>query len=185
MGEPLLDELDSPQVLERRGIAAGAVSDQEDVLPRRLELGHHVVRLADLMRSQPLHAARNRSVEGVEELAPPRVDHRDDRAVRVPHRERQQVEARDADHRHAQRARDRLRSRDAHSKPGVEPRPDIHGDGADLVEPDAGLARDELDRRDQRLGVTAIARRLVERDHAFVAADGDSRPDASRSRCRG
>ena len=29
MGEPLLGELDSPQVLERRGIATGAVADQE------------------------------------------------------------------------------------------------------------------------------------------------------------
>ena len=68
--------------------------------------------------------------------------------------------------------RHRLRRRDPDAKAGVEARPDVDGHGADLVETDPRLLHDELDRRDERLGVTPIARRLEERDHALVPADG-------------
>ena len=49
--------------------------------------------------------------------------------------------------------RHRLGGRDADPQPGEQPGPEVDRDRADLVELDAGLAADELDRGRQRLGV--------------------------------
>jgi hypothetical protein len=160
-----------PVALERVAVPDRAVADEEAVLARGLEVGREVVGGADSVVAHPLHTAGDVAVERVEDLAAPRVDDRDDEPVRVAHGEREEVEARHADHRQPQRLRHRLRGGDADAQPGEEARTDVDGDRAELVQVDAGVAADEVDRRRERLGVAASLRRVERPEHALVPAD--------------
>ena len=93
------------------------------------------------MARRLLHATRHLAVHRVEHLALAGVDDRDDDAVGVAVRERQQVERGDPDHRHPQRVRQGLAGGEADPHPGEQPGPDVDGDAAELGEPDVGLAR--------------------------------------------
>ena len=86
-------------------------------------------------------------------------------------REGQQVERRDADHRHPQRLGQRLAGGQPDAHAGEQARTDVDGDEADLVEPDVGLGADELDGRREDLGVAPAAGHLEQGDHALVPAE--------------
>ena len=133
------------------------VADAQHVLAPREQIGDELVDRADPRLGDLLHPAGHLAVHRVEHLALAGVDHRHDDAVGVPARERQQVERRDADHRDPQRLGDRLGRRQPDAHPGEQPRADVDGDHADLVELDVGLSAHELDRRHECLGVAATA----------------------------
>ena len=73
-----------------------------------------------------------------------------------------------------QRLGQRLAGGEADAHAGEQPRPDVDGDQADLVELDVGLGADELDRRRERLGVAPAAATSNSAMHALVAADRDA-----------
>ena len=118
------------------GTTAGAMwqtLDQQGVLAGREQLRGQVVRRADRVLRDSLHAAGHLAVEGVVELAAACVDRADDQAGAEPHREGEQVQARHADHRHPQRR---------HRKPELER---VAGQGGG---PAGELG--EIDQEDQR-----------------------------------
>ena len=93
-------------------------------------------------------------------------------ALEAELKERQQVERRDADHRDAQRQRQRLAGGQPDPHPGEQTGPDVDGHQAELVEPDVGLGEDEVDRRREDLGVAPAPSDLEQGGHALVAAEG-------------
>src|SRR5205814_3733829 len=95
-----------------------------------------------------------------------------DQAVGVAHAERREVEAGDADHRHAQRLGQRLGRGDADAEPGEQARPDVDGDGTQVVELDQRLTAYEVDRWREGLGMALAARRVERGQYTLVAADG-------------
>ena len=107
------DDLDAHERPEGRRVPERAVADQQHLLAAGDQLGGQLVGRADLGLGEPLHAAGHLAVERGEHLAPAGVDHRGDEPGAEPGREREQVEARDADHRHPERLGDRLAGGDA------------------------------------------------------------------------
>ena len=78
-------------------------------------------------------------------------------AAAVPQGEGQQVERTDPDHRHAQGLGDGLAGGETDAHPGEQAGPDVDCDGTEFRHLDVGLFADELDRGDQRFGVTPTA----------------------------
>ena len=155
-------------------VAQRAVADAQHVLAAGQQVGRRGRRRArPAVRPTCCTPPGTWPVQGVEQLALAGVDDGHDDAVGVAQRERQQVERRDADHRHPQRLGERLAGGQADAHAGEQPGSDVDGDDADLVEPDVGLGAHELDRRGQRLGVAAARGR---------PRTGRSRPRARRSR---
>ena len=181
----LLGHLDLAETTEQLGVAMGAVADQEALLAGGEQLGRQVVGRAQLGPAQALHAPRHLAVEGVEELVASSVDGGHDESGGVAGREREQVEALDPDHRHAQRMGQRLARGQPDPEPGEQPGADIDRDHADLGQLDAGLPADEVDLRGEALGVAPAPRRVGRGEHPLVTADGAAHLDRRRSRCRG
>ncbi len=98
-------------------VSNGSVADHKDVLAACHQIGNEVFDGANGRFRHLLNSTWHLAVHRVEHFALASVDDRDDHAVGVAARERQQVERRDADHRHGQRLSDRLRSGqpDAHA----------------------------------------------------------------------
>src|SRR5205814_5915604 len=61
-----------------------------------------------------------------------------------------------------------------HTQAGEQARSEIDGDAADVLQVDARLAPDEVDRGRQVLGVALAAARMGLREDALVSADGDA-----------
>ena len=147
-------ELDAVELGEHGREAQRAVAAQQRLLAARFELAGELVGRAELVLRDPLHAAGHRAVERVVDLVAARVDRRDDERPAVAQRVREQVEARDRDHRDPQRLREDLRGRHADAQPGEHAGPDADRDRRQVVERDPGLLADVLDRGREHFGVT-------------------------------
>ena len=100
-------ELDVLDLAEHGREPQRAVAAQQRLLAARLELGDEIVGRADLVLGRALHTARHRSVQRVVQLVAAGVDRGNHERARVPQRVREQIEARNGNHRDAQRLRER------------------------------------------------------------------------------
>src|SRR5205085_3655043 len=115
------------------------------------------------------HAARDRSVDRVEDLLPPGVDHGGDQPAGMADAVRERVERGEAEDRNHQHLGERLRGLDPDPKAGEETRPGADRDAADVRELDPGPPEEALDRG---------------REHLLMAPSGGDRDGAEDLRLR-
>ena len=128
----------SPHRSEHVPVQDGTIADGQHLSGQGLEVGHE--RLGPLHRrlGEPDDPAGHRPVQGREHLLATAVDHGGDRALGVPDRVGDGVDARDRDQRRPGDLGQRLRGLNADAQTGEQPRADADGEPTDLPEVGAG-----------------------------------------------
>ena len=160
-----------------------AVAGEEHLLAGGVEVGDEIVRARRPRTRRP--AARRRERAGSARGTPRRGGRRGSRrrAGRVPQRVRDEVEARDRDHRDPQRLRHHLGRRDADAQAGEHAGPDARPRSRTAGQLDVGCAAAGA-RSPARAARRGGGRRPSRTSPSTRAVGADRHADLRRSRCR-